>query len=167
MTHDYIGHGTTTLFAALNVLDGTVIGQCMARHRHQEFIRCKSAPKWNPVRIRDKPLIWRLYLPGDGVPIGADSEPIKPSFSSSIPSTCAVSAWSPRSMLIHTPNIKSTIQPNKSSQTCYILALNFGAVMASRSVCRNPAQHLSSFKKSLRSETQRGPLLVAFGCGAQ
>jgi len=39
MTHDYIRHGTTTLFAALNVLDGTVIGQCMARHRHQEFIR--------------------------------------------------------------------------------------------------------------------------------
>jgi hypothetical protein len=39
MTHDYIRHGTTTLFAALNVLEGTVIGQCMARHRHQEFIR--------------------------------------------------------------------------------------------------------------------------------
>src|SRR5262245_34392274 len=39
MTHDYIRNGTTTLFAALNVLDGTVIGQCMARHRHQEFIR--------------------------------------------------------------------------------------------------------------------------------
>ena len=39
MTHDYIRHGTTTLFAALNVLDGKVIGQCMARHRHQEFIR--------------------------------------------------------------------------------------------------------------------------------
>ena len=39
MTHDYIRHGTTTLFAALNVLDGSVIGQCMARHRHQEFIR--------------------------------------------------------------------------------------------------------------------------------
>ena len=39
MTHDYIGNGTTTLFAALNVLNGTVIGQCMARHRHQEFIR--------------------------------------------------------------------------------------------------------------------------------
>jgi transposase len=39
MTHDYVRHGTTTLFAALNVLDGTVIGQCMARHRHQEFIR--------------------------------------------------------------------------------------------------------------------------------
>lgn len=39
MTHDYKRHGTTTLFAALNVLDGTVIGQNMARHRHQEFIR--------------------------------------------------------------------------------------------------------------------------------
>ena len=39
MTHDYKRHGTTTLFAALNVLDGEVIGQCMSRHRHQEFIR--------------------------------------------------------------------------------------------------------------------------------
>ena len=39
MTHDYKRHGTTTLFAALNVLDGTVIGRNMARHRHQEFIR--------------------------------------------------------------------------------------------------------------------------------
>jgi transposase len=41
--HDYIRHGTTTLFAALNVLDGSVIGQCMARHRHQEFIRFLNA----------------------------------------------------------------------------------------------------------------------------
>src|SRR5216684_1949929 len=39
MTHDYKRHGTTTLFAALNVLEGKVIGQCMKRHRHQEFIR--------------------------------------------------------------------------------------------------------------------------------
>lgn len=39
MTHDYQRNGTTTLFAALNVLDGSVIGQCMQRHRHQEFIR--------------------------------------------------------------------------------------------------------------------------------
>ena len=38
MTHDYVRHGTTTLFAALNVLDGTIIGRCMQRHRHQEFI---------------------------------------------------------------------------------------------------------------------------------
>ena len=39
MTHDDKRHGTTTLFAALNVLDGTVIGQNMQRHHHQEFIR--------------------------------------------------------------------------------------------------------------------------------
>jgi len=39
MTHDYKRNGTTTLFAALNVLDGTVIGKNMQRHRHQEFIR--------------------------------------------------------------------------------------------------------------------------------
>lgn len=38
-THDYKRHGTTTLFAALNILDGKVIGDCMPRHRHQEFIR--------------------------------------------------------------------------------------------------------------------------------
>ena len=39
MTHDYKRNGTTTLFAALNVLEGKVIGQCMQRHRHQEFVR--------------------------------------------------------------------------------------------------------------------------------
>lgn len=39
MTHDYKRHGTTTLFAALNMLDGKVLGDCMPRHRHQEFIR--------------------------------------------------------------------------------------------------------------------------------
>jgi transposase len=38
-THDYKRHGTTTLFAALSMLDGRVIGDCMPRHRHQEFIR--------------------------------------------------------------------------------------------------------------------------------
>jgi transposase len=43
MTHDYKRHGTTTLFAALNVLDGTVTGQNMQRHRHQEFIRFLNA----------------------------------------------------------------------------------------------------------------------------
>ena len=38
MTHDYKRNGTTTLFAALNALDGTVIGRCMQRHRHQEYV---------------------------------------------------------------------------------------------------------------------------------
>jgi len=39
MTHDYVRHGTTTLFAALSTLDGKVIGTCMPRHRHQEWIK--------------------------------------------------------------------------------------------------------------------------------
>ena len=39
MTHDYKRNGTTTLFAALNILDGTAIGQYMQRHRHQESLR--------------------------------------------------------------------------------------------------------------------------------
>ena len=39
MTHDYKRNGTTPLFAALNTLDGSVIGQCLPRHRHQEFLR--------------------------------------------------------------------------------------------------------------------------------
>jgi transposase len=38
-THDYVRHGTTTLFAALNVAAGTISGRCFPRHRHQEFLR--------------------------------------------------------------------------------------------------------------------------------
>jgi transposase len=39
LTHDYKRNGTTTLFAALNVLDGSVLGTCMPKHRHQEWIK--------------------------------------------------------------------------------------------------------------------------------
>ncbi len=39
MTHDYKRNGTTTLFAALNVLEGTIIGTCMKKHRHQEYLK--------------------------------------------------------------------------------------------------------------------------------
>jgi hypothetical protein len=39
MTHDCKRNGTTTLFAALNVLTGVVIGQCLPRHRHTEFLK--------------------------------------------------------------------------------------------------------------------------------
>jgi hypothetical protein len=42
MTHDYKRNGTTTLFAALDMLEGRLIGQCMPRHRHQEFIWYRS-----------------------------------------------------------------------------------------------------------------------------
>ncbi len=43
MTHDDKRNGTTTLFAALNVLDGTVVGRCMPRHTHKEFIKFLNA----------------------------------------------------------------------------------------------------------------------------
>jgi hypothetical protein len=43
MTHDYKRHGTTTLFAAFDILKGNVIGRCTQRHRHQEFIRFLNA----------------------------------------------------------------------------------------------------------------------------
>src|SRR5260370_33639088 len=38
VTHNYVRHGTTTLFAALNLASGTVIGRCQRRHRHQEYL---------------------------------------------------------------------------------------------------------------------------------
>lgn len=43
MTHDYKRNGTTTLFAALNILDGTVIGRCMPKHTHKQFIKFLNA----------------------------------------------------------------------------------------------------------------------------
>jgi hypothetical protein len=39
MTHDYKRNGTTTLFAAMDILTGTMIAQCLPRHRHGEFLR--------------------------------------------------------------------------------------------------------------------------------
>ena len=56
MTHYYIRNGTTTLFAALDVADGKVIGRCMQRHRHQEFVRFLNAieaevPKGKAVHV--------------------------------------------------------------------------------------------------------------------
>jgi transposase len=56
MTHDYKRHGTTTLFAALNILNGKVIGTCMDKHRHQEWLRflClidRQTPANQPVHL--------------------------------------------------------------------------------------------------------------------
>jgi transposase len=52
MTHDYKRNGTTTLFAALDVLKGEVIGQCMPRHRHQEFLKfLKSIDRVTPKHL--------------------------------------------------------------------------------------------------------------------
>src|SRR5256885_3792039 len=52
MTHAYKRNGTTTLFAALNMLDGSVIGACMPRHRHREFLRfLKLLDQQTPTRL--------------------------------------------------------------------------------------------------------------------
>jgi transposase len=56
MTHDYKRNGTTTLFAALDVLTGEVIGLCMPRHRHEEFLKFlrvidREVPKGMPIHL--------------------------------------------------------------------------------------------------------------------
>jgi transposase len=60
-THDYIRHGTTTLFAALDVKSGRVIGRCMMRHRHQEFLRFLAIIDHHTPAHRDLDLIADNY----------------------------------------------------------------------------------------------------------
>ena len=60
-THDYIRNGTTTLFAALNVLDGTVIGTCKPHHRHSEFISFLESIDRSTPRRRELHLILDNY----------------------------------------------------------------------------------------------------------
>jgi transposase len=60
-THDYVRHGTTTLFAALNVLEGTVIGACLPRHRHLEFLAFLERIERVTPRRRDIHLILDNY----------------------------------------------------------------------------------------------------------
>ena len=62
MTHDYKRNGTTSLFAALNVADGTIIGDCMKKHRHQEWIRFlnlirKSVSAHKEIHISGCPIV--------------------------------------------------------------------------------------------------------------
>ena len=61
MTHDYKRNGTTTLFAALNTLDGRVIGQCLPRHRHQEFLQFLRTIDRQTHRVLDLHLIVDNY----------------------------------------------------------------------------------------------------------
>ena len=61
MTHDYKRHGTTSLFAALDVATGAVIGQCMKRHRHQEFLRFLRTIDRQTPKKRDLHLILDNY----------------------------------------------------------------------------------------------------------
>ena len=60
-THDYERHGTTTLFAALNILDGSVIGSCLPRHRHGEFLQFLERIEDSTPRRREIHLILDNY----------------------------------------------------------------------------------------------------------
>jgi len=60
-THDYLRHGTTTLFVALNVLEGTVIGTCLPRQRHVEFLQFLERVERSTPRRRDIHMILDNY----------------------------------------------------------------------------------------------------------
>ena len=61
LTHDYQRHGTTTLFAALNTLDGTVVATQMRRHRHQEWLRFLALIEAHTPRHKELHLIVDNY----------------------------------------------------------------------------------------------------------
>jgi hypothetical protein len=76
MTHDYKRNGTTTLFAALSMLDGKVIGQCLPGHRHQEFLKfLRTLDRESPP---DRALVQRHYTRsrGSGTPRCRGSNPL-------------------------------------------------------------------------------------------
>ena len=61
ITHDYVRHGTTTLFAALNIASGEVIDKCQPRHRHQEFLKFLNHIDANVPKTLDLHLIMDNY----------------------------------------------------------------------------------------------------------
>jgi len=61
MTHDYKRHGTSSLFAALNILDGSLIGRCEKKHRHQEWLKFLNQIKRTVPKDRDVHLICDNY----------------------------------------------------------------------------------------------------------
>src|SRR4030067_84834 len=63
MTHDYKRHGTTTLFAALNILDGRVIGECQQRHTHAEWLKFLKKIDREPPKDKTLHLIADNYAP--------------------------------------------------------------------------------------------------------
>ena len=101
MTHDYKRNGTTTLFAALNVLDGTIIGRNMKRHRHQEFIRFLNdidthVPKPKAIHARSS-----TTMRPTSIPRSVDGSRFTPGaggFLSSLASTISTSAHSDHSI---------------------------------------------------------------------
>ena len=84
MTHDYKRNGTTTLFAALNVLDGTVLGRCMKRHRHQEFIKFLNAVERKVAAGKIIHVILDNYGTPTNIPRWTSGWPITPDGSSTL-----------------------------------------------------------------------------------
>ena len=132
MTHDYERHGTTTLFAAMNVLDGTVIGRNMQRHRHQEFIRFlnvieKQVPVGKTIHAITPPISIPMFADGsNAIRDGRSISPrhrlpgSTPSRASSQPSQSAGSsaasfAPSPTCKPRSTASSKSTISNRRPS----------------------------------------------------
>jgi hypothetical protein len=74
MTHDYKRNGTTTLFAALNVLEGKVIGRCMQRHRHEVERRSMSFSTTTPL-TSIQPL-WRGWHATSGSSFTSRQRPV-------------------------------------------------------------------------------------------
>ena len=72
MTHDYERHGTTTLFAAMNVLDGTVIGRNMQRHRHQEFSFASSMSSTGRLPLERRSTLSSTITPPISIPMFAN-----------------------------------------------------------------------------------------------
>jgi hypothetical protein len=74
LTHDYKRHGTTTLFAALNILDGTVVGRCMPKHTHQEFIN-SSTPSSVPSSLANWSTLSPTTTPPTNIPRSSSGSP--------------------------------------------------------------------------------------------
>ena len=130
MTHDYKRNGTTTLFASFNVLDGTVIGRCRQRHRHQEFIRFLNAveravPAGKVIHVildnyaahkhakgaalADPAPALDLPLHGPHAPGSTPSRPCSPSS----PNASSYAACSPPSSLCRKPSTTSSRPTNR------------------------------------------------------
>jgi len=114
MTHDYKRNGTTTLFAALNMLDGKVIGTCMPRHRHREFLRfLKLIDHQTPPRL-DLHLVVDNYATHKTPAVKRCSRRIRASICASrrprLPGSTWLSAFSPRS-----PETASAAVPSRAS----------------------------------------------------
>jgi Homeodomain-like domain/DDE superfamily endonuclease len=98
MTHDYKPNGTTTLFAALNMLDGTVIGECMPRHRHREFLRFLKTIDQRTLPNLDLHLIVDNYATHKTPAKSAGSSGMRASICTSRPRPARGSTWSSASL---------------------------------------------------------------------